>query len=250
MPAFSVGRMQVLVSFVRSRVRGMRRWIRPKGVFLVVLGPDGVGKTTCIRYLINNTQSIFRGHDVFHWRPMLLWRRRSSGRVTDPHGQSPHSAWWSIARVFSHTLDYWLGYWLKIRPLLARSHLVIFDRYFYDLKIDPRRYRYAGPQWLLSVLNPLVPKPDVVLFLDAPEEVILSRKQEVQPIEVRRQRQSYRQLAGATANAELIRTDEEIHKTFLRMSQVLAKILMRHSDPRHSACIATFRDSDREVNLQ
>ena len=37
--------------------------------------------------------------------------------------------------------DYWLGYWLWIRPKLVRSTLVVSNRYFDDMLVDPRRYR-------------------------------------------------------------------------------------------------------------
>lgn len=204
-------------------------WFRPTGLFVVTLGPDGVGKSTLIKHLIDATASAFRGNRVFHWRPMSLWRRKHTGTVTNPHGQPPHSAWWSVALLFSHVLDYWLGYWWKIRPLLARSSLVVFDRYFYDLMIDPRRYRYGGPRWLIPALSPLIPKPDLVLVLDAPDEVILSRKREVEAQEVRRQRQCYRRLARGIANADLVRTDQAIDQIVSKVSQVLAGLLIQRA---------------------
>jgi thymidylate kinase len=181
-----------------------------RGLLVVVLGPDGSGKSTLIKHLVETTRHAFRGNLLFHWRPGLLWQRRQTSDCTDPHGRAPHSAFWSVARVLSHLFDYWAGYLFQIRKALASSRLVIFDRYYYDLLVDARRYRYGGPRWLITALKPLVPKPDLVLILDAPEHTLLSRKQEVELSEMRRQRNEYRKLALTIPNARLLATDREV----------------------------------------
>jgi thymidylate kinase len=184
-----------LTSYLLSDgVRRVRRWLRPTGLFVVILGPDGVGKSTLIEHLVQTVGPAFRRHKIFHWRPMLLWRRKASD-PTKPHSRPPHASWLSVATLFAHLLDFWLGYFLVIRPLLARSGLVIFDRYFHDLLADPKRYRFGGPLWLVRFLSWLVPKPDLLLILDATMQVVLSRKQEVAPKEVLSQRRMYLQLA-------------------------------------------------------
>jgi len=101
-------------------------------------------------------------------------------------------------------LDYWTGYYLVIRPLLARAGLVLFDRYFDDVLIDPKRYRYGGPLWLARVLRSLVPQPDLILVLDASEEAVLSRKQELEPGELLRQRKLYVQCAMRNSERRIV----------------------------------------------
>ena len=91
-------------------------------------------------------------------------------------------------------LDYSLGYYARIRPALAKSTLVLFDRYFLDTLVDPRRYRYGGPRWVLRLIWSLIPKPDLVILLDAPVEMLHARKQEVSRAETERQRWAYRNL--------------------------------------------------------
>jgi thymidylate kinase len=220
---------------VGDRYGRIQDWIRPTGLFIVLLGPDGVGKSTVIKHLVEATRPAFRGHQLFHWRPFSLWHRKHIGSVTDPHKQVPHSAWWSVVRVLSHIFDYWFGYLTKIRPELARSNLVVFDRYFYDFMVDPRRYRYGGPQWLISGFTPLVPKPDLILVLDASEETVLSRKQELDLQEVQRQRNCYRQLAGRIASTEVVQADQEIGQVVGRASQVVARLLVRRFYERYCA---------------
>jgi thymidylate kinase len=185
-------------------VRRVRRWNQPTGFFIVVLGLDGTGKSTLIQQILQIFERTFRRSRTFHWRPSLLWRRASRGDTTQPHSRAPHSAMLSVALLFIYFADYWVGYCFAIRPLLARSGLVIFDRYFDDVAIDPLRYRYGGPLWLARALARLVPLPDVVLVLDAPENVVRSRKQEVAPDEVQRQRRLYLEYGNVTARARVI----------------------------------------------
>jgi thymidylate kinase len=172
-------------------LRILRRWFQPTGLFVVVLGPDGVGKSTLVKYLAESVGPAFRRYRVFHWRPMLLWRQGRSAPVTAPHELPRRASLSSAVRPLAYFLDHWLGHALIIRPLLARTGLVIFDRYFHDVLVDPKRYRYGGPRWLVSVLSHLVPTPDLVLILDASEQAILSRKQEVATEEIQTQRKNY-----------------------------------------------------------
>ena len=69
-----------------------------------------------------------------------------------------------------------------------RGGLVLIDRYYYDFLIDQRRYRLQVPQWLVRLGLAFLKKPDLVLLLDAPADVLQSRKQEVALTETRRQR--------------------------------------------------------------
>lgn len=181
-------------AWVAEGARACRRWFRPTGLWVAVLGPDGAGKSTLIESLLPQAGGAFRRRYQFHWRPRALWR--SGGKATsNPHQQAPRGPVASVAACVLLLLDYWVGYWLLIRPRLARSGWVIFDRYSDDLIADPRRYRYGGPMWVARLLRRLTPRPDMVLVLDAPEETVASRKQELEPDEVQRQREAYRRLA-------------------------------------------------------
>jgi thymidylate kinase len=100
--------------------------------------------------------------------------------------------------------DWWLGYWTCIAPQRARHGLVLFDRHLLDVLVDPRRYRYGGPDWLARLACRSVPRPDVVVVLDASPAVVRARKQEVTPAESERQRLAYRHLAADTRQARLV----------------------------------------------
>ncbi len=235
---------------VAEAVRQVRRWFRPTGRFVVILGPDGSGKTSVIKGLIDTVGPAFRRHRVFHWRPMLLCPRKDAGPVTDPHAQAPRSPRSSSFRIFFLLLDYWVGYALIIRPFLARSGLVIFDRYFDDLLVDPRRYRYGGPSWLVRTLLGFVPRPDLVLFLDTPKEQLLSRKREVPWQEVQRQRQAYLELAREYPTARIIDASHPLPQVVAQGWRAVADDLAARFEQRHRGWCASDLPGQPAVYLQ
>src|SRR6266498_1643908 len=105
--------------YLVSEVR--RVWNRcrfPTGLFVVVLGPDGAGKTTLIDDLRKNLTGGFRRTEAFHLRPMVMGRKGTESPVTDPHGKWPHPLWLSLLKIPYYLLDYGLGYFFKVRPRL------------------------------------------------------------------------------------------------------------------------------------
>ena len=219
-------------------VRRVRRYLQPTGLLVVILGPDGAGKSTLIEHLVRTVGPAFRRHKVFHWRPMLLWRRRTTSDTTHPHGMPPHGRWWSLARLFAHLLDYWVGFCLLIRPLLARSGLVVFDRYYYDLLADPKRYRFGGPLWLARAMGRFVPNPDLLFVLDAPVPVILSRKREIEPDSILSQRQGYLRLARGLSQAHVVDAEGPISCVVAQVARIIREYLARRFERCHADWLA------------
>ena len=201
-----------------------RSWRRPSGVYIVILGPDGAGKTTLTGKILELLGPLFDSSRIFQWRPQVIKPRVPySPFFNPPHDKPPHGSLESVLRIIAVVLDYWVGYPTVIRPLLSRAGLIIYDRDFHDLLVDRLRYRYGGPHWLPDLAAKLLPTPETVfLTLDADADIILDRKQEVAPDELRRQRVAYADLAAKLPNSTVVRTDQKFEAS---TSQAMAAIL-------------------------
>ena len=166
-----------------------------RGIVVAFLGADGSGKSTVITALQAELAPTFSDIKYIHLRPTVRTARAQEPPATDPHGQAPRSYLGSVAKMIYLLLAYIAGWYVNVLPHLHRSELVIFDRYFHDTLVDPVRYRYAGPLWLVRLVGKLIPKPNLWILLDADPDILQSRKQEVSPQETSRQRNAYLALA-------------------------------------------------------
>lgn len=213
--AFIVNRL----TFEFSKVK---RFISPPGMMIAVLGTDGAGKSTIIDAITPVLDEATHGAFYYrHLRPGLLPAlgrlkgAHADGKpVTNPHGAKPAGKLGSIARVGWLWLDYVLGYWLVVRPKIAKSPAVfLFDRYAHDLYLDPRRFRVGLARHVLRFFPKLVPQPDLMICLHGDPDMIAERKKELPVEEVRRQIDALVEMAEKTPNAILISTIDSIEET-------------------------------------
>ncbi len=185
--------------------RAVWRWRNPTGFMLVVMGPDGCGKSTLIDHLKTKASPLFWWEAaLFHFRPDVWGTTADRGAVLEPHKHPSRNPLTSTLKLGFYGVDFVTGYLKTIRPGLIRSRLMIFDRYYHDLLVDKRRYRYGGSVFLARLFGRLIPNPDMFLMVDAPETIIQERKQELPSEELRRQRAAYRNLAATLPNAVLV----------------------------------------------
>lgn len=185
-----------MASYSKRALHTIERILQPTGGWIALMGPDGCGKSSVIESVVADFTPAFPKIVRFHLRPKSLPARANTDvPVTDPHGKPVRGGLFSVAKMFYLFADYWLGYFSAVRSATVRTRLVIFDRYFYDILVDPERILYGGPSWLPRLLARFLPKPDMVVLLNASPEVLWSRKQEVPYDEVVRQQTAYLELA-------------------------------------------------------
>lgn len=181
-----------------------RRFRRPPGVFVVLLGADGSGKSAVARPLAERLGDHLRGRSWhFHWKPVAV-ARSSTATAAEPYRREPRGLWLSLPHLARHWLEFVVGGWLWLIPRLAAGGSVIGERYYQDMWLDPRRYRLAVPPKLIRIGANCVLSPDVVLCLLAPVDILRTRKKEVEPEETRAQQDAIRRYAGADAAAFVV----------------------------------------------
>jgi thymidylate kinase len=183
----------------------LRECPNPCGLWVALLGPDGAGKSAVIKRMSGKLSIAFDGIQEFHFRPRFQSCRHDQPAVTQPHAQPPRSALISSLKLLYWLADCWFGYLGIVRPARAHSQLVIFDRYYNDILVDPRRYRLPNScLWISRMLVRLAPQPDLYVLLDVPAEIVQQRKDEVSGEESRRQQQAYRRMFHCLSNALIV----------------------------------------------
>ncbi len=246
-----VSGIQRLVSRVREFLHDVGRVLRPTGAMISFMGPDGCGKSSVIEAVAEAFRPAFRDVRRFHLRPKLLKARTAEGAaVPDPHGKRPYSALSSMVRAVYMAADYIGGYFLRVRPALMRSSLVFFDRYAYDLLVDPRRVRYGGPRWWLRLMARVAPEPDLVLLLNAAPEVLWARKQEIAPDELARQQQAYLAVARQLRSAVVIDAAQPLDQVVHDVQRVILSHLAARTRKRLHLSSAMPPRSARERSTE
>lgn len=205
-----------------------------------VMAPDGAGKTTFLEILLDqlnfyyvNKPEDYRFH-VYHFRPTLLPNLGEVGEkagvmkqdknFTDPHRSKPANPLSSLVRITYYTLDYIVGWQKCVRNDVHYDRYSVFDRYSYDLIVDPRRTKLNLPMWVRKFFVALTPQPKIVFLLNAEPEVIYARKQELTLEEITRQIGEYRKVANSNAERFIIINAEQ---TPQQMAKEAIRILLK-----------------------
>lgn len=219
---------------------------------VALIGPDGAGKTTIGRRLQQMptlpVKYIYLGINleasnlVLPTTRLLLETKRLLGKRPDMAGPSasrskPRPAnplkralteVKSGLRILNLLAEEWfrqsvIWYYKRRGQIVLVDRHFLFDYYFYDIVPDDG-YRPLSSRLHGFVLNRFYPRPDLVIFLDAPAEVLYARKGEGTVEIIERRRQEYLQLrhlvkhfvsVDATQPEEdVVRTVADLIRTF------------------------------------
>lgn len=209
-------------------LRKLRRILRPTGLVVAVLGPDGSGKTTIIEHLERELAPAFRRVRRFHLRPHFGAAPVGSA-VTNPHGQSPRGRFASTLKVGMFLADYWFGWVKHVLPAKVRSSFIVFDRYYHDMLVDTKRYRIPGDFSAARWFAPLIPQPDLWLILSARPELLVERKGEISLGAAQQLTTAYQNLARKLPGAAVIDTSQPLDHTLAEAVGAVRRQLEAHA---------------------
>lgn len=139
--------------------RHLRPLLRPRGLFVTVIGSPGAGKSALIDDLATRLAPVFREGGVHRFERRPGWLRGGAARPG----------------ALIEALDWLIGHALRVLPLQNRGALVLFEGSFDD-RLVPAASR-PRPRHL-EFLARRVPRPAAVLVCTAEATTIRARRPE------------------------------------------------------------------------
>lgn len=167
---------------------------------MVLVGPDGVGKTTVADALTR----AFQGPTLyFHFLPVRGESLRPEPGAPAPRKEiargvvTPVGVVAGWLRLLRNLLRFWYAYLSVVRPAVSSGTLVIGDRWGYGYAVQPEPLRFFGPVWLGRVGTAALPRPDLIANLVAPVQVVAARKAELPPSLIAAELEAWRSIPAA-----------------------------------------------------
>jgi thymidylate kinase len=105
---------------------------------------------------------------------------------------------------------------------------MIFDRFYDDILVDNRRYRYGGNIKIAKLVRAFIPKPALYFVLTADANVIHQRKKEVSYKELERQIIAYQSLTDQKRYFSI-----DVNRTPEAITTEIIHILMKKMHERY-----------------
>jgi thymidylate kinase len=210
-------------TIVLRRMRPLFFALRQRGFSVALLAPDGAGKSTLAKeltrdaylrarliYMGTNLDASTVGLPTTRWLHEQLKSRRNGAAKK----KNPPRIILKGAAFVNRLVEQWYRAGVAIGHLL-RGRLVVFDRYIYDSWLN-KPPATVWKRLRRKLFESLCPRPDLVILLDAPGQMLFERKGEHTPEWLEKQRRAYlalqdhvpqMRIVDATQQAEAVKRE-------------------------------------------
>lgn len=238
---------------------------------VALIGPDGAGKTTIARMIEKSfplpIEYLYMGvavessnvalpttRLVEHWKRR---RRKKSGMAPSKHAP-PSSAsrngaakrsgkLRAVLRLLNRLTEEWYRQFLSWR-FRRQGKIVLYDRHYkFDFELD--KSTSAGEQlrftdWLHRwCLASLYPRPDLVIYLDAPAEVLFARKGEYTLAWLESRRQAFISQGRQTPNFVQIDATQPLDVVYAEVTTCITQFCQDRRRPRRTMSVSNGNGS-------
>lgn len=220
---------------------------------VALIGPDGAGKTTITRTLAKSSQLPFKylymGINVEASNYALPWSRlieylrerkreptAATSASTQP-GRRPQwlagTTLWAAFRLVNRLMEECYRQLLSWQYQLC-GYIVLYDRHFlFDFSLDGvgsdwRSFDARLHRWFLTHLYPV---PDMVIYLDAPAEVLFARKGEKSVEELTRRRQGFLRIKDRYSGFVVVDATQPIHQVYADVLRCISQFCQTRLSP-------------------
>lgn len=209
------------------------RFFHPTGIFLIILGCDGVGKTSLINMFIKpislNHAYLFRKYKYFHFAPFSKYQSKNP-KISLPTKEQPYSFIISLIKIIYLYFVFLFGYIFTTKLLLKKSTVVIIDRYFYDILVFPSRYKIKLPSMIIKFFTKIVPKPDLTFIITANNQQIYDRKKEIEFNKIEEIQNKYKSLKKFIGNTFIIDNSKDLYTSDNSMKKIIINFMKSKFD--------------------
>ena len=213
-------------------------------ISVALIGPDGAGKTTITRMLQQSSplpfKYLYMGINIDASNAALptsylgeFLKHRFKQNRNGHNGVScaaPNrrpskrvgAFVWNSARLVNRVTDEWY------RQLLAwsyqlRGYIVLYDRHFrFDFSHEVRDEPFDQRLHRLLVTR-FYPRPDLVIYLDAPAEVLYARKGEKDLIDLEARRQAFMSAGSGMRGFVTVDATQPLDSVYGRIHQLITE---------------------------
>jgi len=188
-----------------------------------IVGVDGSGKSTVLSAIQQN----FNDHHVCDVHILnRVYKKSAQGKPVQNYAQPPHSALYSVTKLFYLAFLWIIHYYFNVLRMKRNGTLILCDHfYFLGTTLDPLKYRYGGPDFLLKWVLRVIPQPDLYIFLDAPLEVVYERKQEASPQEMELLISKHREYMSEIPNSCMIDATKPVDQVVADVSEKIEQLI-------------------------